>query len=135
MTNESTPPNEGIPPQVQDFLNLYIDSIELLSVLLLLYSHPEKLWQKDEITKELRSTNTSISIRLNDLYARKILVKNAELDTGYKFTPSTPEICEVIKNLAFQYQQRPNRVIDAIYSRPSAIALFSNAFDLRGKKS
>lgn len=127
---------DDLPRDVLHFLDTCIDSVEQLSVLLLLHSDPERVWVASEITTELRSADTSIARRLDDLYARKVLVRVPELKECHKFSPSTPDVREVVQNLSEEYRLRPYRVIDAIYSRPTkALQAFADAFKFRGDKS
>ncbi len=127
---------EDLPKDVIDFINNYIDSIEQLSVLLLLYSKSEDVWTIVEIANELRSTVPSITKRLDDLYTRKVLVRMHEMKDSHKFNPSSPDVRAVVASLAKQNQIRPYRVIDLIYSRPTkALKQFADAFKLRGDKS
>ena len=124
-----------LPRHIQEFLDTFIDSVEQLRVLLLLYSDPQKLWTVAEITAELRSAESSITKRLDDLYSRKVMVRLPELKGSHRFSPSTADIEVVVRDLAEQNQLRPYKVIDAIYSRPDKVLRdFADAFKFRGDK-
>lgn len=126
---------DDLPEDVLDFLGTYIDSVEELSILLLLCAQPERVWTTSEIVRTLRSAENSIATRLENLYARKILNRLSESGDLHKFTPSTSQVAEVIRHLAEQNQIRPYRIIEAIYSRPKrAIQQFANAFRFRKGK-
>jgi hypothetical protein len=128
--------NEEVPQRILDFLHRYIDSVELLSVLLYLHSNPEMARTTTEITIELRSAETSISKRLDDLYSRGVLNLNDDDKRNHQFSPSSPELKTVIGELDELYRLKPYKVIDAIYSRPrKSIQEFADAFKLRGEKS
>jgi hypothetical protein len=127
--------HEELPEDVLRLLNNCIDSVEQLSVLLLLHSQPDRVWSNFEITAELRSADNSISKRLDDLYQRNILVRLPEMEGGHKFSPSTAEVARVVQRLAEQNRMKPYRVIESIYSRPNkALQAFADAFNLRGNK-
>lgn len=126
---------DDLPPEVRQFLETSIDSIEQLQVLLLLYLSPERTWTTSEITLELRSTETSIEKRMNDLYDRKVLTKTSEIGK-HKFNPISSDMKKVIEAVAYQNQLRPYQVIDAIYSSSTkSIQAFADAFKVRGDKS
>ncbi|MEO5971027.1 MAG: MarR family transcriptional regulator [Bdellovibrionia bacterium] len=127
---------EDLPKNILDFIKDRIDSVEQLSVLLLLYTKPEILWTTSEIAKELRSTVPSITKRLNDLYTRGVLVRMHETKDIHKFKPSSADIEELVASLATQNRIRPYKVVDSIYSQPTTILQqFADAFKLRGGKS
>jgi hypothetical protein len=127
---------EEVPEKVLRFLDSYIDSIEQLRVLLLLYSDPSRIWTTAQVTAELRSSDTSIVKRLEDLYARGVLERRPELGGAHRFTPCTEELVDAIDCVARENQVRPYRLIEAIYSRPNrALRDFADAFKFRGDKS
>lgn len=127
--------HDDLPERVLLFLDKYIDSVELLRVLLLLYSTPDKVWTKNEITNELRSTDASISKRLDDLYNRGVLIspKNKDL---HLFAPVSDELKKTIIELDKINKTRSFTIIDAIYSRSNInkIRAFADAFVVRGDK-
>ncbi len=87
---------EDIPEKVLHFINERIDSVELLQVLLLLHSNPARIWTISDITSELRSANSSIIKRLEDLYSRKVLVRELAEKDQHRFSPSSDEVKSVI---------------------------------------
>lgn len=126
--------SENLPEEILKFLESSIDSVEQLRVLLLLHSDPEREWSTAEITKELRSADSSIEQRLNALYDREVLVRLLE-PGRHKFTPSSEEIRKNIQQLEQVNQSKPYRVIDAIYSRrANALDAFVDAFKFKGDK-
>lgn len=124
---------EDLPQDVRQFLDNCIDSIEQLRVLLALHAQPEREWSASDLAVEMRSTESSIRKRLDDLYFRKVLVKLPELGDRHKFLPDSPRVEVIIKELAFCNEKRPYSVIDAIYVKPNkALKAFADAFKLRG---
>lgn len=127
---------EDLPESVLKFLDTYIDSVEQLRVLLLLHMSPDRVWTTVEITSELRSAETSIAKRLDDLYARKVIWPIPNSKDSHKFSPTNADVRKVVGELAVQNQIRPYRVVEAIYSRPNkALQAFADAFKLRGGMS
>ncbi len=126
--------NEAISPDVLQFISAHVDSIELLSILVLLSSNASKGWTISEITNELRSSESSIQQRLQSLYQRKILVPDD--DSSHRLDRSPPETKELIQKVVDQYRLTPHRIMESIYAKPNqGIKAFSDAFKLRGDKS
>jgi hypothetical protein len=121
---------------IRIFLENCIDSVEQLEVLLLLHAEPEREWSLAEIIAELRSTENSIKQRLANLYSRKVLAPPEPGSTTHRFRVVAPETTPIIDELAEHYRIRPNRVIDAIYARPTkALRDLADAFRIwRGRK-
>lgn len=125
-------PNEEFPRSVGLLVDGCIDSVEALSVLLLLHGSPAREWSIEEINRELRSTPSSIRIRLEDLYRRKVLMHSLADSSKHQYLPFSPEIRDAVDQLAHLYRAKPYRVIERIYSRPTRIiAEFAEAFRIR----
>jgi hypothetical protein len=123
---------DDIPEDVRCLIIDSIDSVEQLQVLLLLLEQPKRVWLVPDITAELRSSDGSIEKRLSDLYGRRILRREPGDELRHTYLPFSPEIDPVIRRLAEVYRQRPNRVIDLIYSRPNeALRAFADAFKIK----
>jgi hypothetical protein len=126
--------HDDAPTNVQRFVADCIDSVEQLRVLLLLFSDRQRPWTVAEITRELRSVESSIEKRLNDLYGRKVLLRESD-PAKHRFVPFSPEIEATIAELAKLHEVRPYRVIEMIYSRPSeALRQFADAFKIKKDK-
>lgn len=123
---------EGISPEVKRFISEYIDSVELLEVLLLIRGGEEKAWSVDSVSRELRSTPESVAKRLKDLCARGLLAKKDEPVPLYFYHPATKELDAAIKELARIYREWQPSVIDLIFSKPTdTLRHFSDAFKFR----
>lgn len=124
---------EGLPEDVIDFIVDFIDSVEQLNVLFLLQTHSERSWTLDEITRELRSTETSIQRRLEALYSRNILVPSK--DGKHRYTPCSMEVARTLSHLSDVYKTKPYRIIEAIYSKPDEVLkALADAFKLKKDK-
>lgn len=120
-----------IPEDVRKFVMEYVDSFEMLRVLVLLYETPDRTWTTQEITMELRSAEGAIEKRLGDLYVRRILQRPPDGDV-HRYVACSAEMGEVITQLVECYHVRPYRIIDMIYSRPAeALRAFADAFRIR----
>lgn len=121
-----------LPKNVIHFIDHCIDSVEQLSILLLLYSSPSRAWTVEELTVALRSTNSLVAKKLDDFYAQKVLLRCGDRKDLHRFLPGSPDVREAVRELATENQVRPYQVIDVIYSRPKrAIRCFSEAFRIR----
>ncbi len=123
-----------VPESVRSFILQYVDSVELLQVLLLLHRKPEKAWTLEEVEHEIRSSQSAIQKRLNDLYSRKVLQKE-EGDSLHRFKPYSAEIAAEISAVADFNQTHGSRVIELIYSRQNETLMnFANAFKVKKDK-
>ena len=124
--------DEAIPPKVKRFISEYINSVELLEVLLLIRSAAKKEWSVDSISGELRSSPESVSKRLIYLCARGLVSRRDLPVPMYRYDPKREDLDMAIKGLAQAYAERRARVIDLIFSRPiDTLRNFSDAFKLR----
>jgi hypothetical protein len=128
-------PPDDVPEKVLRFLNNYIDSIEQIHVLILLYENKEKEWTIEAINQELRSAEPSIEKRLTDLINSKVL---APPKTPGRFTyqPYSDELRSAISDVVEFYKVRPYKVIELIFSQDSkdVIRTFANAFRFKKEK-
>jgi DNA-binding HxlR family transcriptional regulator len=124
--------DEAISHEVKRFISEYINSVELLEVLLLIRSAAKKEWSVDSISGELRSSPESVSKRLTDLCARGLVSRRDMPVPIYRYDPKTKELDVAITGLAQAYAERRTRVIDLIFSKPiDTLRNFSDAFKLR----
>jgi DNA-binding MarR family transcriptional regulator len=123
---------DGISPEIKRFISEYIDSVELLEILLLVRSGPKNEWSVDSISRELRSTPESVANRLKDLSARGLLLRKEGPVSVYHYHPGKKELDAAIEGLARVYAERRAGVIDLIFSKPiDTLRHFSDAFKLR----
>jgi predicted transcriptional regulator len=121
---------DPISEKVRRFITLYVDSVELLDVLLLLHRFPERSFEVEQISQELRSSHSAIQKRLKDLYGRKVL--QAQVDQQHRYAPKSEDIASAIDELAGHYQTYTNRIIELIFSKQSeAIRSFADAFRMK----
>lgn len=124
--------DDAISEDVKRFISAYIDSVELLEVLLLIRRVGEKEWSADSISRELRSNPSSVTKRLTDLRARGLVSVKEESPPLYYYHPETEALDSAIQGLAEAYAERQARVIDLIFSKPiDTLRDFSDAFKLK----
>lgn len=120
-----------LPPELIEFVAGAIDSVEQVHVLMALQADPVRGWTVAELTRELRSVESSIQRRLEDLYSKNVLLRPASGDP-IRYMAANPKAEACIGLLAKSYRERPTRLIELIYSRPpAAIQAFADAFKFR----
>jgi len=127
MTHSTT---GGLSQSVKDFIVNYIDSVEQVEILILLFvSHP-KPWTVTEITERILSTPSSVGQRIKLLVQQNFLVQNGE---QYSFNTANTH-AGVLPLLVEAYKDRRIRVIEAIFSKPvDRLRDFSDAFKINKK--
>ena len=124
-----------IPSRVQRFIATHIDSIEKLEVLLLLRSRADREWSARDVSQELRITESSATARLEDLTARRLLVRSAASAPAYRYRPASVEDEQDVGELQATYSTRRVSVISFIFSKPlDKVRGFAEAFRLKRDK-
>jgi hypothetical protein len=126
--NASRP--SGISEPVVRFIEVYINSVELLEILLLLRKYRNRSWTAAEVSSELRTDIHSAEMKLNELYSNRLLSSNEETNgQSYQYNPTPSSLDPVVKGLEEAYRERRFTVIDLIFSKPiDSIQTFSDAF-------
>ncbi|MGE3262732.1 MAG: hypothetical protein AB7K68_13200 [Bacteriovoracia bacterium] len=123
---------DSLPEDVKKFITLYIESVEQILVLQILFENPERAWTIPELTLELRSANSSIERRLNNFYSSGVLWPPAKEGDKIIFSPKGNEMEKSIRLLIKAFRERPSTTVEMIYSRPAqAIQAFADAFKIR----
>ena len=121
-----------IDKAVRDFIALYIDSVELLEILLLLRAAPEKEWRADEVAKALTSTPDSTQLRLHDLARKDLARMTGGEQESFRYSPASEDVDLRVDQVAEAYAKRRTTVIGLIFSGPSeGVRGFADAFKLR----
>jgi predicted transcriptional regulator len=122
-------PESGLPLDVQKFIAKYIESVEKLEILLLLGNTPEKQWSAEQVYQEIKSNQSSINQKLQNLCSDGFLEHQ---DDHYRFQPKSVELAQAVTALGACYQTRRIKVIEAIFSKGTdELRNFANAFRLR----
>jgi hypothetical protein len=115
--------------RVRSFLEGRIDSVEQLHVLILLHDSKGRAWTAAAISEELRSSESSVTKRVQNLIDRKILAPAAVSENKIQYRAFDEETeTQVSETIAF-YRDKPYRVIDIIFSKPrDPIQTLADAF-------
>jgi predicted transcriptional regulator len=129
---------EGIPIDVQRFIEQHIRSVAQLDLLLLLRTRPEQPWTPDDIAREMRVEPSWAQGELLNLSNRGLVEKSSDSSTEggtsprYKYQPRTSELERAVTDVAQAYLLQRVRLIEEIYRQPSEhIRAFADAFRLR----
>ena len=96
----------------------------------MLYSSPEKKWDAQNVSKELRSNVSAATIQLENLERKGLLVVD-EQHRFYSYNSST-EHHETIRLLYILYHDRPVAIVACIYEKPTdKLKSFADAFKLK----
>jgi hypothetical protein len=125
-----------VPPSVRKFIELKVDSVELLHVLMLLQDRPDVDWTVRSISDELRSSETSVQARIRALIQTKVLAPDAMKDGQVRYVPFDAEVGAHAKETIDLYRLAPYRIVDLIFSkRTDAIRSIADAFRFRKEGS
>ena len=103
-------------------------------MLLYLYAHRDRSHHVSDLVAELRSSELSIQTRLNDLYARGVLLRGDEPDR-HRYVVVSEDFGRLVEELERINQSHAYGVIDAIFGRPQAsVQSIADAFRIRGRK-
>ena len=129
--------NNEISDDVKNFVLKYIDSVEILEILLLLRKYQSRYWNPSEVSAELRTDILSAERKLLDLKSKSLIQSAKNNPVGYQYVPYPHELEKVVKDVAETYKERRFSVIDLIFSKPiEKIQTFADAFKfIKDKKN
>jgi hypothetical protein len=127
-------PKSGIPEAVRNFIFEYIDSIDLLEVMLLLRIQRDRSWSAKQVSDELRTNPDSAATRLVDLKNFGILQDQGGSPPTYVYSPMTNDLENVVKDLAELYKIHRHQVYELIFSSLKKSRKFLDTFTVLDKK-
>jgi hypothetical protein len=117
-------------PNVDRFLRNSIRSVWELELLLLIRRQRTRLWIADELTHDLRASALIVRDALDALQKVGLISKNT--NEQYQYWPVSPELAQLVEDLATAYATSPVAVTEAILSAPSSsIRIFADAFKIK----
>ncbi len=129
------PNRDSFPEEVKQFIFAYIDSVEQLEVLFLLYRDPDDKWTPERMSAELRSSPSSIEGRLKALEAHGLIKRSSEASLDYFYQGSRPETDLLLSQLQSLYQSRRHKILELIFSPLKRARDFADAFRLSKSNS
>lgn len=114
-----------LPEDVGQFIRDHVDSVELLRVLMALRANPDRAWKVNELSIELRSSQSAIRRRVAHLLLLGLAIREAE---AFRYGASADDDV-LVGRVLDAYRERRARVIRAIFSdRSDPLQSFSDAF-------
>lgn len=123
-----------LPEKLRLFIFQYIDSVEVIEVLIYLKSNSAQWQTADDISRELRSNRVSVLGRLSALKRMGLVEEKADGDGYFRFFPKSSELGELVHQLLEEYRVRRHKLLGLIFSPTKEALKFANAFML-GKDS
>lgn len=122
----------GLTKVVQDFLIKHIDSVAKLEALLLLRRDPMRVWNIDELARDLSIESGWATWQLEELRAAGLVVIREMSPTSYQFEPKNPALCRAVEATAEAYVTHRVAIISAIYAKPiQKLHVFAESFRIR----
>lgn len=126
---------DDIQPDVRSFIADHIHSVAQLELLLLLHGDPAKAWSAAEAALNLCTAADMTGGLLQELRSLGLLTSTDGSEVKFSFQPKTPQLGQVVSDLAQVYQERRVTVITMIYSQPvDKLRSFADAFRFRRDK-
>jgi hypothetical protein len=102
-----------------------------MEILLLLNKHPSETWTPERVFQTIQSNTASIARWLEELCREGFLQAEASGAPSYRYAPAQP-LAEEVRALSAAYEERPVRVLEAIFSKSNRpLHHFAEAFRLR----
>lgn len=115
--------------EIKAFLRASIKSIWALELLLFLHGHSDQTWSVAALTRKLRASEPLVRASLT-LFQAAHLVRE-DVDGHVRFSPGSPILDRLVRELAETYATHPVAVSDEIYVSDSKIRDFANAFRIK----
>lgn len=113
------------------FIDRYVDSVELLEILLLLQRERERSWTAAQVASELRIGPASADRDLARLVAGNLASVRVGQDLYYRFDPRPTHLAKAADDLAAEYGENRLAIINRVLERPAAsLRDFAEAFRL-----
>ena len=120
-------PEHDISAKLKQFIFEFVDSVELIEVLLLIRNHSEKWFSAIQISAELRSNPKSITNRLGKLANIGLLEQDSDKDL-FRFKPETTQLSALVAELSNEYLLRRHAIFELIFSSSKTARQFADAF-------
>jgi hypothetical protein len=123
-------PPAAVSAEIRQFLLQSIGSVIALELLLLLHRSPETYWMPAAAASTLGATEDRITSAVYELDRASLIARGKDTG-GFRYAPSSDADRDVINELAIAYGTYPAAVLDVIYSKPSSVTAFADAFRVR----
>ena len=114
--------------KLRNFIFQYIDSVEIIEVLALLYAQRNDWKNAIQVSQELRSNQSSIQSRLQTLQAIGLVEECPDNPGHFCYRPRSPELDEIAIQLLEEYKKRRHKVMELVFSPMKQALKFADAF-------
>ena len=116
---------EQFPEDVRRFLDEYVESIDQLEILRLLWEKPDTDWSAPALSVEVQAEPAAVTVHLT---------VSADRGAGlvYRYGPRNPELERRLQTMLQHYRERPVSMIKLVVARSKdPLRNFSDAFRVR----
>lgn len=117
-----------VPEKIKLFIYKYIDSVEILEILLYLHLNSEEWKNVTQIDREIKTQPVSISKRLTLLKSYGFVEESTSKPGNYKYFLKSTEANETIMLLSEEYKIRRHQIYEIIFSQKIHLKSFADAF-------
>lgn len=118
--------------EIEQFLLKYIESVEQLEILLLLNAHPDRPWTIREVNDQIKSSEESVSERLQTLANQGLITALNPDKTVFQIQTTKPDLNQTVAALDACYKERRLKVLECVFSKPmSSLRVFADSFKIR----
>lgn len=118
---------------VRKFLEQYVDSAELLDILMLLFREQGETWTPEQVSNRVFTVPQAAEKRLEELKARGLVIERQDNPDAYAVNTRDPALLGVMTDLHEAYVKSRADVINIVFSiKADPLKSFSDAFKLRG---
>lgn len=121
-----------ISSEVRNFLTKYVDSAELLDILMLLFREPDQEWTPESVSNRVFTVPQAAERRLEELKERGLLAERTDRPGAYQIAVSDPGVTNALNEVRQAYEASRAELITFVFSlKADPVQSFSNAFRLR----
>lgn len=112
---------------VLNFAAVWFKSVWALELLLALKRDPARLWDAEQMIRELRSSQVVVTEAVSNLIAARLVIQD---ESGrYRYQAGTPGLDEMVTELEKVYAVKPVAVVREIVMSPNRkLQILSDAF-------
>jgi predicted DNA-binding transcriptional regulator len=115
--------------KLKAFIHSSVKSILALELLLFLRAKADRSWTISALVRELRASEPIVKANLGSFQAAGLI---REEGAGWvRFAPASPDLDDLVREIADIYATRPVEVSEEIYAVDRAIQHFADAFRLK----
>lgn len=122
----------GLSEGVRRFIGQYVDSAELLEILLHLHRAPEQRFAAEELSSIVYTVPAAALMRLEELVAKGFASSDGGANPTYRYAPASPALAGQVDELAAAYGENRVAVTQLIFQKPKSDAqTMADAFRIR----